>query len=115
VLTAGTHGGIERAQHEIGQACRASGAQAPAWRRDILRGEDKASYVRALGDEQVVAVGNGANDVAMFAVAALAIVVLGREGASADTLAAARVVVTSPLDALDLLRFPLRLSATLRR
>lgn len=115
VLTAGTHGGIERAQAEIAAACGAVGTREPVWRRDIQRGADKAAYVRGLGGKLVVALGNGANDVAMFQVAALAIAVLGREGASAEALAAARVAVTSPLDALDLLRLPRRLTATLRR
>ena len=41
--------------------------------------EQKAVFVRELGADSVVAVGNGANDVAMLAAAALGICVIGAE------------------------------------
>lgn len=75
----------------------------------------KAEFVRALGSAQVVAIGNGANDVQMLAAAALGIAVQGPEGAASDALLAADLVVTSPLDALDLMLNARRLVATLRR
>jgi soluble P-type ATPase len=50
----------------------------------------------------------------MFAASALAIVVVGQEGACVKSLLAADIVVTSPLDAMDLLLRPKRLVATLR-
>lgn len=77
-------------------------------------GEDKARVVRELGAEHVAAVGNGFNDVAMLREAALGILVIGAEGASAAALAAARVVTARIQDALDLLLHPQRLVATLR-
>lgn len=85
----------------------------------VLRGanqnQEKAEFVRRLGPMQVVAVGNGRNDTQMLKEAALGIAVIGAEGASPETIAAADVVCTDINDALDLLLAPRRLSATLRR
>lgn len=75
---------------------------------------DKLQALRALGANRCVAIGNGANDVSMLEGAALGIAVLGAEGASAAALAAADLVCSSILDALDVLRDPLALVATLR-
>jgi soluble P-type ATPase len=44
----------------------------------------------------------------------IGIVVLGREGAAIETLTAADLIVPDPIAALDLLRNPLRLIASLR-
>jgi len=74
----------------------------------------KAALVNELGAERVVAIGNGANDVAMLQRAALGIAVLGGEGLATVCLAAADVVVPSVESALDLLLYPRRLIATLR-
>lgn len=74
----------------------------------------KADYVCRLGADQTVAIGNGRNDRLMLADAALGIGVILDEGACSATLAAADVVCRSIEDALDLLLFPLRLTATLR-
>lgn len=113
ILTAGTHGGLERAQAELAQAFGAAGAPAPRWER-VATGADKLRYVVGLGAAEVAALGNGANDEPMLRAAGLSIAVLGGEGASSDALAAAEVVTRSPLDALDLLLHPQRLVATLR-
>lgn len=80
----------------------------------VTRGADKAAYVRALGPEQVVALGNGANDVAMFQVVRLSIAVCGAEGLATAALQAATLVALGPESALDLLLSPQRLTATLR-
>lgn len=113
ILTAGTHGGLERAQTELAEACAAAGAPTPRWER-VVTGADKARYVAALGAAEVVALGNGANDALMFGIAGLSIAVLGREGAHGSAVSSAQIVTTSPLDALDLLLHPQRLVATLR-
>jgi soluble P-type ATPase len=76
--------------------------------------EAKLAYVRGLGVEHVCAIGNGRNDRMMLAVAAVGIALVQREGAAGETLAAAAVVALDILDALDLLRRPARLIATLR-
>ncbi len=76
--------------------------------------EAKRQFVSALGADQVVAVGNGRNDCRMLEAAALGIAVIQCEGASTESLRGAHVVVTNILDALELLRHPRRLVATLR-
>ena len=78
-------------------------------------GEQKLSIVERLGPGRTAAIGNGANDAAMLAAAALGIAVLGPEGLSTAALQAANVVVGGIEDALDLLLRPQRLRATLRR
>ena len=76
--------------------------------------EAKLRLVSELGAESVVAVGNGRNDRKMLSAAALGIALTQREGGSAEALASADIVSTSVLDALELLRNPKRLVATLR-
>ena len=106
ILTADTFGkarpGLE------GIACELSILAADA--QDI----GKLEYVKGLGAENVVAVGNGRNDHLMLKEAALGIAVILEEGASRDTLIAADVVCSRIVSALELLRNPLRLTATLR-
>lgn len=77
--------------------------------------QQKADFVRALGAAGVVAIGNGANDVAMLREAGLGIAVRGPEGLAAAAVSAADVLAGSIQDALDLLLRPRRLVATLRR
>lgn len=74
----------------------------------------KADFVGRLGAASVVAVGNGHNDAAMLAGAAIGIAVLGAEGTAISVLRAADVVVPRIEDALDCLLEPRRLVATLR-
>lgn len=74
----------------------------------------KADYVRQLGFEKTVAVGNGRNDALMLKGSVLGIAVVQEEGAAVETLVAADIASRSILDALDLLLHPLRLTATLR-
>ena len=76
---------------------------------------EKGAYVLGLGADYVAAVGNGANDTAMFNAAALRIGVLGPEGMAAALFGVSDVVVRDINDALDLLLYPSRLAATLRR
>lgn len=74
----------------------------------------KLEYVKRLGPEHTICVGNGRNDRLMLKEAALGIAVILEEGAAVDTLVSAHVVCTSILSALELLTNPLRLTATLR-
>lgn len=77
--------------------------------------EQKAAYVRGLGAERVVAVGNGANDALMFREAALSIAVLGGEGLARIAALEADILAENIGVALDLLLHPRRVVATLRR
>jgi P-type E1-E2 ATPase len=76
--------------------------------------DQKRALVEQLGAERVVAIGNGANDAEMLRAAALGIAVIGTEGLAGEALRAADVVATIQ-DALDLLLYPRRLVATLRK
>jgi len=75
----------------------------------------KAEYVRKLGSEKVVAIGQGANDAEMLEAAHLGICVMSAEGAAKETLLAADLVVPNSIAALDLLEKPLRIVASLRK
>src|SRR5712692_1990239 len=87
-------------------------------RLEILQsgGEDraKAAYVRRLGPRRVACIGNGRNDRLMVRMAGIGIAVLQAEGASAEVVAAADLLVPSVTDALDLFLQPRRLIASLR-
>jgi soluble P-type ATPase len=76
--------------------------------------EAKLAHIEHLGPAGVFAVGNGRNDCRMLAAAGVGVALVQAEGGAAETIAAADVVTTSIIDALDLLRFPTRLVATLR-
>jgi P-type E1-E2 ATPase len=105
LLTADTHG----RQREIDKLLGLRGTcLIPGHER-----EQKEACVRALRGG-VVAMGNGRNDVLMLRAADLGIAVLGGEGLCTEALLAAQVLARSPAEALDLLRFPARLVATLR-
>lgn len=74
----------------------------------------KLRHIEALGAARCACVGNGRNDRAMLAAAALRIAVVQGEGAAAETLLAADIVAPDILVALGLLLHPQRLAATLR-
>jgi P-type E1-E2 ATPase len=75
----------------------------------------KADFVRNLGAESVVAIGQGANDAEMLDAAGLGIAILSREGLAGVTLQAADLLVPNIFDALELLEKPMRMVATLRK
>lgn len=62
----------------------------------------------------VVCIGNGFNDIQMADASDLSICVIGAEGCCGALISRCDIVVTSILDALDLLLKPHRLRATLR-
>jgi len=75
----------------------------------------KKEFIKKLNSENVIAIGNGANDVGMFEEAVIGICVLSREGTSVKALMTADIVVPDILTALELIENPLRLVATLRQ
>jgi soluble P-type ATPase len=74
----------------------------------------KEKFVRKLGQESVVAMGNGNNDRKMIKIARLGIIVTSSDGSAVPALIAADISVKSPIDALDLLLHPKRIMTTLR-
>jgi soluble P-type ATPase len=84
----------------------------------ILTGADhdiqKEEYVRKVGPEKTMALGNGNNDRKMLKAARIGLAVSEGEGCAVDAIMAADIHVRSALDALDLLLKPNRCKATLR-
>ncbi len=106
VITADTFGSVKKALENID--CKL--AVIPLDRQDTA----KLEYVKNLGCEKTVSIGNGTNDRLMLKASALGVAVIQREGAAFETLASADVVCTDIRSGLSLLSNPLRLIATLR-
>lgn len=105
ILTADTYGTVE-------SQCMGLGIPLKTFPQEGA-GICKEQIVRQIGGG-VCAIGNGRNDIPMFTAADLSIAVMGQEGVCAALLSDADVLVSSPVDALDLLLIPNRLRATLR-
>ena len=76
--------------------------------------QQKNDFIHSLGKDKIIAIGNGANDALMLKNAALGIALIQKEGACSNTLFSADIVCTSIIDALELIKNPLRIAATLR-
>jgi P-type E1-E2 ATPase len=107
LVTADTHGRQSIIDQQLGvQAVR------------LVPGDEagqKAAFVRQLGAERVVAIGQGANDAGMLSAAAIGIALISPEGLAVAALQAADLLAGDILSALELLEKPLRLVATLRK
>jgi P-type E1-E2 ATPase len=77
-------------------------------------GKEKEKYLQRLNPDTVLSIGNGRNDCLMLKAAAIGVIVIQQEGASAEALMAADVICPDIFSALELLSHPLRLVATLR-
>ncbi len=75
----------------------------------------KAEYVRRLGAETVIALGQGANDAGMLKEAALGICVMSPEGLATEALLSADLLMPDIATALELFDQPLRIVASLRK
>ena len=107
LLTADTHGRQTAIDQQLNlTAVRIKGGN---------EAQQKAEYVKKLGADSVIAIGQGANDAAMLKAAALGICVMSQEGVAVETLLAADLLVPDIFAALDLLDHPLRLIASLRK
>lgn len=107
LLTADTHGKQSVIDQQLGlHAVRVSPGK---------EARQKAQYVERLGAEQVVAIGQGANDAEMLRTAALGICILSQEGTALQALLSADLLVPDIHSALDLLERPLRIVASLRK
>ncbi len=106
LLTADTHGHQAEIDSQMGlQAVRIGPGNESA---------QKADYIRRLGPEHVVAIGQGANDAGMLQVAAIGICILSAEGTAVTTLTSADLVLPDINAALELFEKPIRLVASLR-
>lgn len=75
----------------------------------------KAEYVRNLGANRVVAMGQGANDAGMLKEAALGICVISPEGTAVETMMVADLLLPDVFSALEMLENPMRIKADLRK
>ena len=107
ILTADTYGTVER-------QCKGLPVQVKVL-ESMDHTTEKADYLKQFNAQEVIAIGNGANDYLMLERAHLGIAVIGPEGASMQTLLSADLVVNKIEDAFGLLIEPQRLKATLRR
>ena len=110
LLTADTHGRQEEIDRQLGLTATILLPPSQTSSQRAL----KANFVRELGAASVVAIGNGNNDAGMIEAAGLGIAILGPEGLATAALMAADLVCANANNALDLLRHPDRLRATLR-
>jgi P-type E1-E2 ATPase len=76
--------------------------------------EDKLRYIEKLGLQHTICIGNGRNDRRMLQRASVGIAVVQIEGAAAEAVMNADVIVPDIFAALQLLVYPQRLLATLR-
>lgn len=76
--------------------------------------EQKEKIVEKYNKENTIAIGNGNNDELMLKKAALGIAIIGSEGASIKAITSADIIVTNPIDAIDLILEEKKLIATLR-
>ncbi len=107
LLTADTHGG----QSVIDQQLNLKAVR-------ITPGNEasqKADYVRKLGANNVVALGQGANDADMLKAAALGICVVSPEGTAVEAMLVADLVMPDVFSALELLEKPMRIKGDLRK
>ncbi|MEY8764744.1 MULTISPECIES: HAD family hydrolase [Clostridium] len=105
ILSSDTYGSVQN-------ECRNVGAKV-----QVLKGSGgmkKKEFVRLLGADDTICIGNGKNDIGMFEICALSILVVGEEGCSVKTLLKSDIVVKNSEDALMLLMNPKRITATLR-
>lgn len=75
---------------------------------------EKENYINSLSKGKTVSIGNGRNDKEMLESSIIGIILLQTEGMAVESLISADIVCENILDALDLLREPNRLIATLR-
>ena len=107
LLTADTHGRQDQIDQQLGMTA----VRIPPGSESAT----KARYVLALGQDQVAAIGQGANDAGMLKAAAIGICVGSAEGLALEALLASDVFVPDVLMALELFEHPLRLVSSLRQ
>lgn len=86
---------------------------------NVLRSDnhtlEKADYIKELGAQNCIAIGNGNNDAQMLLDAVVSIALLGDEGCSTKALINSDIVCKDIADALDLFIHENRLIASLRK
>jgi len=106
LLTADTYGTIEK---EIGKTgIKIQKISSPG------EVEEKEDFIKKLGEEQTIAIGNGENDRLMLKRAILGICVVDKEGASSKAVKNSDIVVYGRETVFELIDNPQRIIASLR-
>lgn len=105
VLTADTY-------HTVENQCAHLGIKVKTFDKEGAA-QCKLEIVNSLGKNTAV-IGNGFNDIEMFDASSLSIAVIEKEGVCAKLLNHADIVVTSIIDAMDLILDENKMKATLR-
>ena len=80
------------------------------------RGIDyKKDFIKKLGKNMVIAIGNGNNDAKMLNTAELGVAVIGKEGAAVSSILNSDIIVNDIKDVFNIIDNPQKLIATLRR
>lgn len=76
---------------------------------------EKREFVDSLGSNYTIAIGNGMNDLGMLEESKIGICVIGAEGAAIKALLKSDIVVDNIIDAINLIKNPKAMKATLRK
>jgi soluble P-type ATPase len=106
VITADTYGSVEKALADI--YCKV--VTIPKEKQDT----SKRDYLRKLGKEHTLCVGNGKNDTLMLKESVIGIALIQEEGLCVDALFAADIACKSIMDVFAYFKKPNRIKATLR-
>lgn len=77
--------------------------------------KDKVDFIKEIGADRTIAVGNGNNDELMLKESAIGIAILGNEGLATKTMIASDLIIKDINDLFDLIKNKNRLIATLRK
>lgn len=76
---------------------------------------DKVNFIKKIGAEKTIAVGNGNNDELMLKESAVGIAILGNEGLATKAMLASDLILKDINDLFDMIKNKNRLIATLRK
>lgn len=106
LLTADTYGTIEKEMGKTGIKIQKISSPGEV--------EEKEDFIKKLGEEQTIAIGNGENDRLMLKRAILGICVVDKEGASSKAVTNSDIVVYGREAVFELTDNPQRIIASLR-
>ncbi len=106
ILTSDTHGSVTGEMKDLPASIHILNSK--------NHSREKERFIRELGAQNTIAIGNGINDQWMVNAAAIGIAVVQGEGASVKTMNNADLVFNNIFDALDCISHPKRLAASLR-
>jgi len=106
LLTADTYGTIEKEMGKTGIKIQKISSPGEV--------EEKEDFIKKLGEEQTIAIGNGENDRLMLKRAILGICVVDKEGTSSKAVTNSDIVVYGRETVFELIDNPQRIIASLR-